>query len=136
MTPARDTAAPSGELKPCPFCGETPDVNDPATFQMNQGTKWGFVVCCCNGPEVRTEYQPVEHWKAEAIAAWNRRAPDVDAGEEPSATTREGDALDRVAEDAYWNVRDNPQEHARHNRDVATIRAALRTPSAPSEEQS
>jgi len=61
------------KLKPCPFCGDVPDVDNPATFQSNQGTKWGFVVCCCNGPEVRTGYGPVDEWKAEAIAAWNQR---------------------------------------------------------------
>lgn len=62
-------------LLPCPFCGETPDIDNPATFQDSQGTKWGAVVCCCTGPEVRTGYQSVEHWKANAIEAWNRRAP-------------------------------------------------------------
>lgn len=60
-------------LKPCPFCGEIPDKNDEWTFQSNQGDKWGFVVCCCQGPEVRTGYQPVEKWRNEAIKAWNER---------------------------------------------------------------
>ena len=63
-----------GDLKPCPFCGETPDALNEATFQSDQGTKWGFVVCCCNGPEVRTGYCPVEEWKQDAIDAWNTRA--------------------------------------------------------------
>ena len=59
-------------LKPCPFCGETPP-NDDAQFYVNQGTKWGGVQCCCGGPEVRTGYQPVAHWKVDAIREWNTR---------------------------------------------------------------
>ena len=69
------TGKPSaGELLSCPFCGLTPDINDPNTFQTNQGTKWGFVVCCCNGPEVRTSYKEASYWRDDAIAAWNTRA--------------------------------------------------------------
>ena len=64
-------------LKPCPFCGETPDAHEEWTFQSNQGSKWGFVVCCCQGPEVRTDYKDVEHWREEAIQAWNERAEDT-----------------------------------------------------------
>lgn len=30
-------------LKPCPFCGETPPVDDPYTFCANQGDKWGIL---------------------------------------------------------------------------------------------
>lgn len=63
-------------LKPCPFCGETPDIESELTFQSNQGTKWGFVVCCCQGPEVRTGYGPLEDWREDAIEEWNTRAPD------------------------------------------------------------
>jgi Lar family restriction alleviation protein len=61
-------------LEPCPFCGTTPDVNNPATFQSDGGSKWGFVVCCCHGPEIRTNYRPVEEWRDKAISAWNKRA--------------------------------------------------------------
>ena len=61
-------------LLPCPFCGEVPDVNDPYTFQADQGDKWGHIVCCCNGPEVRTGYGPLEEWKADAIREWNTRS--------------------------------------------------------------
>lgn len=60
----------------CPFCGHVPTDED-ANFETNQGTKWGFLVCpqcCAMGPEVRTGYGPPATWKAEAIAAWNRRA--------------------------------------------------------------
>jgi Lar family restriction alleviation protein len=60
------------EVKPCPFCGHTPDINNPNTFQESQGTKWGAVVCGCT--EVRTGYGPLEDWKDDAIKAWNRRA--------------------------------------------------------------
>jgi len=84
-----DTTDAKGEgLKPCPFCGETPDAANPLTFQMNQGDKWGFVVCCCNGPEVRTGYQDVEHWRADAIAAWNSRPAYTDAQLSTSPTSR------------------------------------------------
>jgi hypothetical protein len=67
-------------LKPCPFCGETPDIDGTWTFQCNQGDKWGYVVCCCHGPEVRTSYGPVESWRDAAIAAWNERV-DMDKGD-------------------------------------------------------
>ncbi len=61
-------------IKPCPFCGETPDYDDPHTFDCDQGTKWGFVQCCCRGPDVRTGYGPLEEWRDDAIKAWNERA--------------------------------------------------------------
>jgi hypothetical protein len=70
MTDTLDPVA----LLPCPFCGETPDINNPATFASNQGDKWGAVVCCCTGPEVRTGYQAVGFWMDDAITEWNRRA--------------------------------------------------------------
>lgn len=70
----KPSSATSLSLKPCPFCGETPDVNDERTFQDSQGAKWGSVVCCCTGPEVRTWYGPVAEWKDAAIAEWNKRA--------------------------------------------------------------
>lgn len=59
---------------PCPFCGQTPDIDNPATFDADQGDKWGHIVCCCSGPEVRTNYMPLEYWKQDAINAWNERA--------------------------------------------------------------
>lgn len=66
------------KLRECPFCGQTPDIAHPYTFQSNQGTKWGYVVCCCQGPEVRTGYGPVEEWRDDAITAWNTRAHSPD----------------------------------------------------------
>lgn len=64
----------SDELKPCPFCGEVPDVNNPATFHREVGDRWARVVCCIEGPEIRSGfYTPLEEWKDEAIAAWNER---------------------------------------------------------------
>lgn len=47
------------DVKPCPFCGATPDIDDPNTFRASQGDKWGAMVCCCEGPEVRTGYGPL-----------------------------------------------------------------------------
>lgn len=58
---------------PCPFCGQTPDIDNPATFVSDQGDKWGHIVCCCAGPEVRTGYKPLKHWRQDAIDAWNER---------------------------------------------------------------
>lgn len=67
------------ELKPCPWCGKVPDVNDPRTFWVDDsvGGKWGAVQCCGIGPDVRTGYGPVAEWREEAIAAWNHRADSV-----------------------------------------------------------
>lgn len=59
----------SAELLPCPFCGQVPTM-----IRETDGYKWGAVVCCITGPEVRTFYKSVEHWRNEAIAAWNCRA--------------------------------------------------------------
>ena len=91
---------PTVTLKPCPFCGATPDTNDPLTFQSDQGDKWGFVVCCCRGPEVRTGYGPVEEWKADAIAAWNERASAPSSTQKP----REGAGPEFV--DVFWSDED------------------------------
>ena len=68
-------------VKPCPFCGcEMPDADKlgDCYFDQNQGFKWGFFVCsgcAATGPEVRTQYAPIAHWKDEAIEAWNERKP-------------------------------------------------------------
>lgn len=64
----------SEKLKPCPFCGLTPDASSPHTFKTTDGHKFGAVTCCCTGPEVRTAYAPVEEWRDKAIKAWNERA--------------------------------------------------------------
>lgn len=60
----------SEELKPCPFCGETPGPDD---YFVNQGTKYGGIQCCCEGPDVRTGYREWPAWKDDAIKAWNIR---------------------------------------------------------------
>lgn len=65
----------SDVLLPCPFCGATPSANDTITFQTDSGGKWGHVVCCIDGPDVRTGYQALAYWRDEAIKAWNTRAP-------------------------------------------------------------
>jgi len=59
-------------LLPCPFCGEVPTI-DSIRADDSQGGKWGSVNCCITGPEVRTGYKLVEHWRDAAISAWNRR---------------------------------------------------------------
>jgi len=74
---------PSNEVTdraaPCPWCGESPDVTNDAIFQLADGVKWGALTCCGAGPEVRTDYKDVSHWKSSAIAAWNERTPAVPA---------------------------------------------------------
>lgn len=85
------------ELLPCPFCGTVPDLSNPYTIQMDQGDKWGYVQCCCRGPEVRTGYEPVEKWRGDAIEAWNTRAllakPEAGDREERIEAWREGAML-------------------------------------------
>jgi hypothetical protein len=61
------------ELLPCPWCGETPDVSNDASFRLTDGVKYGALQCCVVGPEVRTDYKDVPHWREAAIAAWNDR---------------------------------------------------------------
>jgi len=63
------------ELKPCPFCGDTPGPYRHRADE-HQGYKWGSVVCSCGvvGPEVRTRYKETAQWGADADAEWNRRA--------------------------------------------------------------
>jgi hypothetical protein len=62
------------KLKPCPFCGRTPDTDSPDTFKTVEGHKFGAVACCRVGPEVRTFYALPEEWRGKAIKAWNERA--------------------------------------------------------------
>ena len=73
---------------PCPWCGEVPDVSNNASFRLTDGVKYGALQCCVVGPEVRTDYKDVPHWKAKAIAAWNdRRASPVGEVELPPLPT-------------------------------------------------
>ncbi|HXU93215.1 MAG TPA: hypothetical protein VFP33_06110 [Gallionella sp.] len=65
------------ELKPCPWCGEKPNTELDSAFRLTDGMKYGALQCCVVGPEVRTDYKPVSHWKASAIKAWNDRTPTV-----------------------------------------------------------
>ncbi len=64
-------------MLPCPFCGCKMEAETQFLFDTNQGTKWGHVTCpqcAACGPEVRTDYGPVEDWKDKAIEEWNTRA--------------------------------------------------------------
>jgi len=58
------------ELKPCPFCG---DIPGPDSFDFTDCSKWGAVMCCCNGPQVRTGYKKEGAWRDGARIAWNTR---------------------------------------------------------------
>lgn len=71
MTPIKPTEAVA--LLPCPFCGQKPDIDNDASFRLTDGMKYGALQCCIVGPEVRTDYKEVSHWKGAAIAAWNER---------------------------------------------------------------
>ena len=64
------------ELKPCPFCAKTPP--DDQYFTRNGGG-FGGIVCCIQGPAVRTEFQNWPAWKSKAIAAWNVRVTEPQA---------------------------------------------------------
>ena len=63
----------NNKLKPCPWCGNTPDASNPGTFQLTDGVKYGAVQCCGAGPDVRTDYRDFPHWKDAAIESWNDR---------------------------------------------------------------
>lgn len=59
-------ATPTGtELQPCPFCGGEADTMTPEADDMRAATVM-CMGCYCTGKECET--------KAQAIAAWNRRA--------------------------------------------------------------
>ena len=54
------------ELKPCPFCGEEPEL-----FDFTDGR---FIVQCSNSDCDVYPYTSIHRDKADAIAAWNHRA--------------------------------------------------------------
>ena len=62
-------------MKPCPFCGETPDENDEDTFGTCDNGRHGFVRCGCgaNGPTVPIDmlFKKVPTWHAWAVECWN-----------------------------------------------------------------
>lgn len=62
------------ELKPCPFCGETPSEDSYA--HADGGYKYGAISCSCGviGPDVRTGYKKWPEWRDSAVTAWNERA--------------------------------------------------------------
>jgi hypothetical protein len=55
-------------LKPCPFCGETP----PQPKANEARNKWLSIECCCTGPEVRSGYEETG-WEQDAADEWNKR---------------------------------------------------------------
>lgn len=71
----------SKKLKPCPFCGDTPEYSpDGIHYVGPTGERWGAVVCCCTGPEVRTGYLSWEEWAPDAAEEWNKRAQSRERG--------------------------------------------------------
>lgn len=83
-------------LLPCPFCGRVPDASNPATFWMDETTKWGAVECCCVGPEIRTGYEPLEKWRDEAIAEWNKRATPPATGQDATVGSVPSDVRNTI----------------------------------------
>ena len=69
------TPMPERIAKPCPWCGRTPEPDQPDHYGTNVSGKWGFMQCCGQGPEIRTGYKLWEEWKDAALAAWNERTP-------------------------------------------------------------
>ncbi|MBC8740462.1 hypothetical protein F6X40_27890 [Paraburkholderia sp. UCT31] len=68
--------APKVAARKCPWCHVVPDVTKRESFQLVDGHKWGALVCCGRGPEVRTGYRDVKDWADGAIEAWNERRPE------------------------------------------------------------
>jgi Lar family restriction alleviation protein len=58
-------------LRPCPFCGEAPEVSDRASNDTATGHVW-FIVCMCGGYSAHAH----QHGDTQesATTAWNRRA--------------------------------------------------------------
>lgn len=102
---------------PCPFCGEQCAV-------LNEDIKWaGYQPSCL---EVRTGYDssPDAEWRAEAIAAWNRRVPD------PTAINAElVGALEEIERKPFPNLSQAPAY-------IDSIRAIARTALARAKENS
>lgn len=94
----------SPALKPCPFCGLTPEEN---SYYADQGNKWGRVVCGCGayGPDVRTSYDmsPNAPWHADAAKEWNRRAEIPGVASSISRIQHAKAELSAV-EDSLWQV--------------------------------
>ena len=72
-----------GELKPCPWCGETPATET----EVGSTHRWRRVVGCCTpGPEVRHNPDLTYQQNHEAaIAAWNTRPAPSEAEVEAAA---------------------------------------------------
>jgi Lar family restriction alleviation protein len=85
----------SEELKPCPFCGRSPQMSSRPQTQV-EGCKFvTFISCMCNGYSASAHRfgigEDMESAKTSAITAWNHRHP------EPKVLTVEfiADLIDR-----------------------------------------
>ena len=81
----------SDDLKPCPFCGCTlVDCDDVTDNNGNSGWHVYCPQCFCDGPGMDC--------KADAIAAWNRRASDAEIERLRADNKRLTDKLAKIAE--------------------------------------
>ena len=58
------------ELRPCPFCGETPEI---VYLDTNKNKKWFFVMCRGLACGVKVETSKRGSTREEAINLWNHR---------------------------------------------------------------
>jgi len=89
-------------VEPCPFCGAEPAISEYA-LNIDGDTKFAVACDCRNAPECQAfaeRYVNAHgHTKAEAIAAWNVRAPaSPSLGERREELARE---IDRKAWDRF-----------------------------------
>ncbi|HFQ8088848.1 TPA: Lar family restriction alleviation protein, partial [Pseudomonas aeruginosa] len=97
------------ELKPCPFCGETPGADSYA--HADGGCKYGAISCSCGviGPDVRTGYKSWPEWRDSAVTAWNERA--VPAGHVVVSEALLRQLLDSDGIDGIFDAQQNYAAH-------------------------
>lgn len=62
------------KLKPCPFCGKTPNGNYPHLSYVPLLEKWNFNHTCISRKDFRFDIDLYGASKEEVIQKWNERA--------------------------------------------------------------